>query len=59
MSVFGSCEMQSEEDKKNVVRLQDLVDKLQMKVKVYKRQSDEAVSVAKLWLTYEANLSQI
>ena len=35
---------QTEEDKKNGARLQDLVDKLQMKVKAYKRQSEEAVS---------------
>lgn len=36
--------MQSEEDRKNVLRLQDLVDKLQVKVKSYKRQAEEAVS---------------
>lgn len=35
--------LQTEEDKKNVNRLQDLVDKLQLKVKAYKRQSEEAV----------------
>lgn len=35
---------QTEEDKKNITRLQDLVDKLQLKVKAYKRQSEEAVS---------------
>ena len=35
---------QTEEDKKNGARLQDLVDKLQLKVKAYKRQSEEAVS---------------
>ena len=34
---------QTEEDKKNVTRLQDLVDKLQLKVKAYKRQAEEAV----------------
>uniref|UniRef100_A0A8P4KC78 Myosin-7B n=1 Tax=Dicentrarchus labrax TaxID=13489 RepID=A0A8P4KC78_DICLA len=33
---------QTEEDKKNVTRLQDLVDKLQLKVKSYKRQAEEA-----------------
>ena len=33
----------TEEDKKTVLRLQDLVDKLQLKVKVYKRQNEEAV----------------
>lgn len=36
--------MQAEEDKKNLVRLQDLIDKLQAKVKGYKRQAEEAVS---------------
>lgn len=34
---------QSEEDKKMVARLQDLVDKLQLKVKASKRQTEEAV----------------
>lgn len=34
---------QTEEDKKTVLRLQDLVDKLQLKVKAYKRQNEEAV----------------
>ncbi|XP_009079744.1 PREDICTED: myosin-7-like, partial [Acanthisitta chloris] len=33
---------QTEEDRKNLVRLQDLVDKLQLKVKAYKRQAEEA-----------------
>ncbi|KPP72338.1 hypothetical protein Z043_108672 [Scleropages formosus] len=32
----------SEEDHKNLVRLQDLVDKLQLKVKSYKRSAEEA-----------------
>jgi hypothetical protein len=36
--------LQTEEDKKNLMRLQDLVDKLQLKVKAYKRQAEEAVS---------------
>merc|ERR1739848_488545 len=35
-----------EEDKKNLTRLQDLVDKLQIKVKTYKRQSEEAEEAA-------------
>lgn len=35
----------TEEDRKNVLRLQDLVDKLQAKVKAYKRQAEEAVSI--------------
>lgn len=34
---------QTAEDKKTVLRLQDLVDKLQLKVKAYKRQNEEAV----------------
>lgn len=34
---------QNEEDKKTVVRLQDLVNKLQLKVKAYKRLNEEAV----------------
>lgn len=38
---------QTEEDRKNVLRLQDLVDKLQTKVKAYKRQAEEAVSILK------------
>lgn len=36
--------LQAEEDRKNILRLQDLVDKLQAKVKAYKRQAEEAVS---------------
>ena len=36
--------LQTEEDRKNILRLQDLVDKLQAKVKAYKRQAEEAVS---------------
>ena len=35
---------QVEEDRKNMERLQDLVDKLQAKIKTYKRQIEEAVS---------------
>ena len=35
---------QVEEDRKNADILQDLVDKLQMKIKTYKRQAEEAVS---------------
>merc|ERR1712150_309652 len=37
---------QAEEDKKNLSRIQDLVDKLQIKVKTYKRQSEESEEVA-------------
>lgn len=39
---------QAEEDRKNILRLQDLVEKLQAKVKAYKRQAEEAVSVEAL-----------
>uniref|UniRef100_A0A8C2I1P3 Myosin heavy chain 7 n=1 Tax=Cyprinus carpio TaxID=7962 RepID=A0A8C2I1P3_CYPCA len=34
--------LQTEEDRKNLARLQDLVDKLQLKVKSYKRAAEEA-----------------
>ncbi|MGH0134503.1 UNVERIFIED_CONTAM: hypothetical protein FKN15_056928 [Acipenser sinensis] len=44
-------EARSEEDKKNVVRLQDLVDKLQLKVKAYKRQSEDAEEQANTYLS--------
>ena len=37
---------QTEEDRKNIARLQDLVDKLQLKVKSYKRAAEEAVSIS-------------
>jgi len=37
---------QGEEDKQNLYRLQDLVDKLQVKVKTYKRQAKEAEEMA-------------
>ncbi|XP_075375286.1 myosin heavy chain, skeletal muscle, adult-like [Mycteria americana] len=43
---------QSEEDTKNILRLQDLVDKLQLKVKAYKKQAEEAEEQA------NANLSR-
>lgn len=39
---FFFLNFQTEEDRKNVLRLQDLVDKLQAKVKSYKRQAEEA-----------------
>merc|ERR1719309_742724 len=39
---------QGEEDKKNHERMQDLVDKLQLKVKTYKRQIEEAEEIAAL-----------
>ncbi len=37
-------QFQLEEDKKNHERLTDLVEKLQQKIKTYKRQVEEAVS---------------
>lgn len=40
--------MQSEEDRKNHERMQDLVDKLQQKCKTYKRQIEEAEEIAAL-----------
>jgi len=39
---------QTEEDRKNQARLQDLIDKLQNKMKVYKRQVEEAEEIAAL-----------
>ena len=39
---------QAEEDKKSQARLQELVDKLQNKLKVYKRQIEEAEEIAAL-----------
>ncbi|XP_056276491.1 myosin-7 [Pseudoliparis swirei] len=41
---------QTTEDRKNMVRLQDLVDKLQLKVKAYKRSSEEAEEQANVHL---------
>merc|ERR1712109_427509 len=35
---------QADEDKKNLSRIQDLVDKLQVKVKTYKRQAEEVAN---------------
>lgn len=43
-SLLTTLDPQTEEDRKNLLRLQDLVDKLQLKVKAYKRQAEEAVS---------------
>jgi len=39
---------QTDEDKKNHDRMQDLVDKLQQKIKTYKRQIEEAEEIAAL-----------
>lgn len=51
-SFLSLCFIQTEEDRKNVARLQDLVDKLQLKVKAYKRSAEEAVSVAQHLSSY-------
>ncbi len=37
-------ELQTEEDQKNMKRLQEMVEKLSNKVKLYKRKVEEAVS---------------
>lgn len=50
---------QTEEDRKNVLRLQDLVDKLQAKVKAYKRQAEEAVSSEPLGVTEQPLVSDM
>ncbi|PWA25459.1 hypothetical protein CCH79_00005115, partial [Gambusia affinis] len=42
---------QTEEDRKNIARLQDLVDKLQLKVKAYKRSAEEAEEQANVHLS--------
>lgn len=42
--LMGLGLLQAEEDRKNLTRMQDLIDKLQSKVKSYKRQFEEAVS---------------
>ncbi|KAG7455437.1 hypothetical protein MATL_G00256460 [Megalops atlanticus] len=44
-------EARTEEDRKNLARLQDLVDKLQLKVKSYKRTAEEAEEQANSNLT--------
>ncbi len=43
---------QSEEDQKNQQRMQELVERLQNKMKAYKRQVEEAVRHFVLWLTH-------
>lgn len=46
LGVFhSSVFLQSEEDRKTLLRMQELIDKLQTKVKSYKRQADSAVSL--------------
>ncbi|XP_041916464.1 myosin-7-like [Alosa sapidissima] len=48
---MNSGNSRTEEDKKNITRLQDLVDKLQLKVKAYKRQAEEAEEQANGYLS--------
>ena len=36
----------SEEDKKNIIRMQDLIEKLQVKVKTYKKQAESCEETA-------------
>merc|ERR1712066_316422 len=55
MKNYRKCErrikeltFQGEEDKKNYDRMQDLVDKLQVKIKTYKKQIEEAEEIAAL-----------
>ncbi|XP_038550431.1 myosin-7, partial [Micropterus salmoides] len=48
---YKGATYQTEEDRKNLARLQDLVDKLQLKVKSYKRASEEAEEQANNNLT--------
>ncbi|CAF91435.1 unnamed protein product, partial [Tetraodon nigroviridis] len=43
-------EARTEEDRKNIARLQDLVDKLQLKIKSYKRVAEEAEEQANVHL---------
>ena len=43
--------LQAEEDRRNQVHLQDLVVKLQSKLKVYKKQAEEAEELAAINLT--------
>uniref|UniRef100_A0A8C5P7D3 Myosin heavy chain n=1 Tax=Leptobrachium leishanense TaxID=445787 RepID=A0A8C5P7D3_9ANUR len=43
-------ESRADEDKKNMIRMQDLIDKLQLKVKSYKHQCEEAEEQANQYL---------
>ena len=50
---------QADEDKKNHERMQDLVDKLQQKIKTYKRQIEEAEEIAALNLAKFRKAQQV
>ena len=50
---------QADEDRKNHVRMQDLVDSLQQKIKTYKRQIDEAEEIAALNLAKYRKCQQV
>ncbi|XP_076858403.1 uncharacterized protein LOC143512216 isoform X2 [Brachyhypopomus gauderio] len=43
LAMKGGRKSRTEEDRKNLIRLQDLVVTLQRKVKAYKKQAEEAV----------------
>merc|ERR550519_1670581 len=65
MKNFRKCErrikelsFQGEEDKKNYDRMQDLVDKLQVKIKTYKKQIEEAEEIAALNLANSVRCSR-
>lgn len=50
---------QTEEDHKTNQRMQELVEKLQNKLKVYKRQIEEAVGARRMSLIYSPSPAQV
>nr|XP_032816926.1 myosin-4-like [Petromyzon marinus] len=58
-SKIKELSFQAEEDRKNLLRLQDLVDKLQLKVKAYKRHSEEAEEQANVGLSKYRTLQHV
>lgn len=48
---------QADEDRKGQERMQDMIDKLQNKIKTYKRQVEEAVSICYHLITMQNALS--
>jgi len=66
MKNYRKCErrikeltFQTEEDKKNSARMQDLVDKLQVKIKTYKKQIEDAEEIAALNLSKYRKVVQV
>ena len=59
LSAFLVLSSQADEDKKNHERMQDLVDKLQQKIKTYKRQIEEAEEIAALNLAKFRKAQQV